>query len=246
MLSYELPLSLCFIGFRRLQQTCDITHFSHNVLFLNLPLCCITLICFFAETNRTPFDLPEAEAELVAGYNVEYSGLPFAFFFIREYRMILLNSRLCTIFFFGTLYIFSLLRLCFLFILIRRILPRYREGRAKAGRASGDRARASWSVANPIGAGVRTSSWTAAQRASAIERIAKPRRATIAQWSVAERAGGVWQAENGPAAFGTYGLRGDPRTHEPRCIHRLGQVGNRTPYPPQGERALSDVVPQTG
>jgi NADH-quinone oxidoreductase subunit H len=126
MLSYELPLSLCFIGFRRLQQTCDITHFSYNVFFLNIPLCCITLICFFAETNRTPFDLPEAEAELVAGYNVEYSGLPFAFFFIREYRMILLNSRLCTIFFFGTLYIFSLLGFCFLFILIRRILPRYR------------------------------------------------------------------------------------------------------------------------
>jgi NADH:ubiquinone oxidoreductase subunit H len=127
MLAYELPLSLCFIGFRRLQsQTLDITKFTVGAFFLNFPLCLIALICFFAETNRTPFDLPEAEAELVAGYNVEYSGLPFALFFLSEYRMILLNSSLCSIFFFGSFSIIITLRISVFFIIIRRILPRFR------------------------------------------------------------------------------------------------------------------------
>jgi NADH-quinone oxidoreductase subunit H len=54
-----------------------------------------------AETNRPPFDLPEAEAELVAGYNVEYSSLTFALFFLAEYLNMLLMSALCSIFFFG-------------------------------------------------------------------------------------------------------------------------------------------------
>ncbi|EPS73334.1 hypothetical protein M569_01419, partial [Genlisea aurea] len=54
-----------------------------------------------AETNRHPFDLPEAEAELVSGYNVEYASVGFAFFFIGEYANILLMSSLIVIFFFG-------------------------------------------------------------------------------------------------------------------------------------------------
>lgn len=54
-----------------------------------------------AETNRIPFDLAEAESEIVAGYNVEYSGIMFALFFLAEYSNMLLMSALSVIFFFG-------------------------------------------------------------------------------------------------------------------------------------------------
>jgi NADH-quinone oxidoreductase subunit H len=59
------------------------------------------LISALAETNRPPFDLPEAEAELVSGYNVEYSSLTFALFFLAEYLNMILMSSLLTIFFCG-------------------------------------------------------------------------------------------------------------------------------------------------
>jgi NADH-quinone oxidoreductase subunit H len=54
-----------------------------------------------AETNRVPFDLPEAESELVSGYNVEYSSITFALFFLAEYSNIMIMSSLITIFFLG-------------------------------------------------------------------------------------------------------------------------------------------------
>jgi NADH-quinone oxidoreductase subunit H len=54
-----------------------------------------------AETNRIPFDLPEAESELVSGYNVEYSAVTFVFFFLAEYLNIILMSTLVVILFFG-------------------------------------------------------------------------------------------------------------------------------------------------
>jgi NADH-quinone oxidoreductase subunit H len=58
-------------------------------------------ISTLAETNRAPFDLPEAEAELVAGYNVEYSAMGFALFFLGEYSNMILMSALTAILFFG-------------------------------------------------------------------------------------------------------------------------------------------------
>jgi len=61
----------------------------------------IFFICALAETNRHPFDLPEAEAELVSGYNVEYSSMSFALFFLAEYSNIILMSTLTVILFLG-------------------------------------------------------------------------------------------------------------------------------------------------
>jgi NADH-quinone oxidoreductase subunit H len=94
-----------------------------------------------AETNRAPFDLPEAEAELVAGYNVEYSAFGFALFFLGEYANMLLMSGLTVILFLGgwlaPIKILSfipgsiwfglkILLFVFLFIWVRAALPRYR------------------------------------------------------------------------------------------------------------------------
>ncbi|HEX5218267.1 MAG TPA: NADH-quinone oxidoreductase subunit NuoH [Verrucomicrobiae bacterium] len=63
---------------------------------------CIFLIASFAETNRTPFDLPEAEQELAGGYNIEYSSMKFAMFFMGEYcNMILVSAMMVTLFFGG-------------------------------------------------------------------------------------------------------------------------------------------------
>jgi NADH-quinone oxidoreductase subunit H len=63
---------------------------------------CIFLVASFAETNRTPFDLPEAEQELAGGYNVEYSSIKFAMFFMGEYaNMILVSAMMVTLFFGG-------------------------------------------------------------------------------------------------------------------------------------------------
>ena len=106
-------------------------------IFPLFPLSLIFFISILAETNRSPFDLPEAEAELVAGYNVEYSSILFAMFFLGEYGNILLMSSLFVILFLGghVFYIsffpeffFSvkILSINFLFIFIRANVPRYR------------------------------------------------------------------------------------------------------------------------
>jgi len=80
-----------------------IVEFQEEVWFVLpfFPLFILFFVSGLAETNRPPFDLPEAEGELVAGYNVEYSAIPFALFFIGEYANIVLFSTLITLLFFG-------------------------------------------------------------------------------------------------------------------------------------------------
>ena len=107
------------------------------------PLFVMFYISMLAETNRHPFDLPEAEAELVSGYNVEYSAMTFALFFLGEYSNMLLMSALSTVLFLGgwlppfdifpfSLFPFSIwfsLKVAIgavFFILTRAALPRYR------------------------------------------------------------------------------------------------------------------------
>jgi NADH-quinone oxidoreductase subunit H len=108
-----------------------------------LPIFIIFYVSMLAETNRHPFDLPEAEAELVSGYNVEYSAMTFALFFLGEYANMLIMSTLSAILFLGgwlppfNIFLFNLipspiwLSLKILigvtfFIVTRATLPRYR------------------------------------------------------------------------------------------------------------------------
>jgi NADH-quinone oxidoreductase subunit H len=109
-------------------------------IFPLFPVFLVFVVSALAETNRHPFDLPEAEAELVSGYNVEYSAMGFALFFLGEYANMLLMSALISIFFLGGWYlplffnfvpssfIFSLKIIFFVFVFVwaRAALPRYR------------------------------------------------------------------------------------------------------------------------
>ena len=105
------------------------------------PIYLIFFISALAETNRPPFDLPEAEAELVAGYQVEYSSMAFALFFLGEYANILLMSAVMAILFLGGWnapfpglefvpgFIWLLLKTAFgfwLFAMVKAFVPRYR------------------------------------------------------------------------------------------------------------------------
>jgi len=143
MVSYEVSLGLIllfiFIAASSMN-LCEIINAQKSVWFIIpfFPLAIMFFIAILAETNRTPFDLPEAEAELVAGYNVEYSALAFALFFLAEYSsMISMSILFSCLFLGGTLPLFGSLpsamwlagkTICilFLFILTRATLPRYR------------------------------------------------------------------------------------------------------------------------
>jgi NADH-quinone oxidoreductase subunit H len=107
MISYEvsiglviLPIILC-AGSLNLTQIVLVQQKINYFVVLLAPLMIIFFVSMLAETNRAPFDLPEAEAELVAGYNVEYSSIIFAMFFLGEYSNMILISATMTILFFG-------------------------------------------------------------------------------------------------------------------------------------------------
>lgn len=106
MVSYEVSLMLCVLPTVILSGSfnlIDIVNAQESVFFLFplLPSFIIFFISSIAETNRTPFDLPEAEAELVAGFNIEYSSIVFALFFLAEYSNMMLMAALTTLLFCG-------------------------------------------------------------------------------------------------------------------------------------------------
>lgn len=154
MISYEVSLGLIlmtilmFVGSLNLRA---IVLYQIDVWFIIpfFPISLLFFISILAETNRPPFDLPEAEAELVSGYNVEYSSVGFALFFIGEYTNIILMSSFFVILFLGGwlpfpffnnffynsiceefIYSFcfsiKILFLLFFFIWVRSAFPRYR------------------------------------------------------------------------------------------------------------------------
>jgi NADH-quinone oxidoreductase subunit H len=106
MISYELAMSLSFIGVLILAGTTSLDGIvnAQTRWWFVLPQfvgCVIYVITAVAETNRAPFDLVEAETELVAGFHTEYSGLRFGLFFIAEYVNMLTVSCIATLLFFG-------------------------------------------------------------------------------------------------------------------------------------------------
>ncbi|MDA8537466.1 NADH-quinone oxidoreductase subunit NuoH [Candidatus Pelagibacter bacterium] len=148
MISYEVSIGVIIInvllcvGSLNLN---DIVRAQENIWFVIplFPMFVIFFISSLAETNRPPFDLPEAEAELVAGYQTEYSGMMYAMFWLGEYANILLMCAMGAILFLGgwlspvEMYpfslipgaiwlIFKILLLFILFALVKAIVPRYR------------------------------------------------------------------------------------------------------------------------
>jgi len=110
MISYELPMGMAVAScvlFAGSLSMIDIVHSQQywwNV-FRNPIAAVIFIVAAFAEANRTPFDLVEAEQELVGGFHTEYSGMKFGMFFLAEYMHVMIGSMLITTFFFGGYYL---------------------------------------------------------------------------------------------------------------------------------------------
>jgi NADH-quinone oxidoreductase subunit H len=107
MVSYELPLGMALASvviFVGTLSVVDIASAQETwwFVFLNPIGAVIFIIAAFAESNRTPFDLVEAEQELVGGFHTEYSSMKFGMFFLAEYMHVVINSMLITTFFFGS------------------------------------------------------------------------------------------------------------------------------------------------
>ncbi len=148
MVSYEVSIGIIIINVLLCVGSLNLTDIvmAQKNLWYVIPLFPMFVVFFIsalAETNRPPFDLPEAEAELVAGYQTEYSGMMYAMFWLGEYANILLMCAMGSILFLGgwlpplDIYplnivpdpfwmIFKILFLFFLFAIIKAIVPRYR------------------------------------------------------------------------------------------------------------------------
>ena len=153
MVSYEVSIGfviitvLLCVGSLNLSQIVQAQSGPYGIfnwfVFPLLPMAVIFFVSGLAETNRHPFDLPEAEAELVSGYNVEYSAMTFALFFLGEYaNMILMSAMTAVLFLGGWLPPFNIapftwipgpiwfalkIAAClFVFLWVRATLPRYR------------------------------------------------------------------------------------------------------------------------
>nr|AWV83314.1 NADH dehydrogenase subunit 1 [Meimuna opalifera] len=101
------------------------------LIYLMLPLSFCWISSSMAETNRSPFDFSEGESELVSGFNVEYSGMGFAFIFLSEYSSIIFMSLIYCLMFLGgninsLIFPIQVIMITFLFIWVRGTLPRYR------------------------------------------------------------------------------------------------------------------------
>lgn len=154
VLSYEIPIGLTVLTVAFIARSMDLVEIvrrqeSSGVWYgFLMPVSFVVFwISAVAETNRAPFDLPEAESELVAGYHTEYSGMKFAYFYMAEYAHMVLVSSLVVILFFGgwlppfpsvkalsflhavpgfVWYLIKIMFFLYLYVWIRATFPRYR------------------------------------------------------------------------------------------------------------------------
>lgn len=142
MISYEVSIGLILISVILSSSSLNLLTIIHTqyqgvwFIFPLFPAAIMFLVSCFAETNRAPFDLTEGESELVSGYNVEYSSMSFALFFLAEYSHIIFMSFLFTTLFLGGtsiwyhnyswLLLFKANLIIFLFIWVRTSFPRLR------------------------------------------------------------------------------------------------------------------------
>ncbi|MEM7210975.1 MAG: NADH-quinone oxidoreductase subunit NuoH [Pseudomonadota bacterium] len=149
MVSYEVSIGLIIVGVLISTGSLNLTAIvqaqdgRYGILswywLPHLPMMIIFFVSALAETNRPPFDLPEAESELVAGYQVEYSSTPYLLFMIGEYMNIVLMCAMTTILFFGgwlspipglpdgvLWFVLKVVFFFFMFAMAKAIVPRYR------------------------------------------------------------------------------------------------------------------------
>ncbi|MEN8188874.1 MAG: NADH-quinone oxidoreductase subunit NuoH [Thermodesulfobacteriota bacterium] len=147
VISYEIAMGLSLVGVMMLSGTLNLSEIVEAqgnsiftvYLFPQIIGFFVFFIAMLAETNRVPFDLPEAETELVSGYSTEYSGMRYAMFFMAEYIGMMVMAAIGTICFLGGWkgpfnipffppfwFILKIYGFMFLFIWIRATLPRYR------------------------------------------------------------------------------------------------------------------------